>query len=168
MYTTTRQSNLNTMLSFQNSTTFSTFRLTAVHETASTIESDAAIKPIVSMCVPLIKAPRDWKTPLCPTKQEHHNHNMSSVEHCQQNRGGRPDKPREDHFRNAQWKARTPSTKHHTTRKKLACSTSMHCNVILLAQIENKLWFIHQKPRARRSSHLMSRSQTMLLGHFSI
>ena len=97
MYTTTRQSNLNTMLSVQNSTTFSTFRLTAVHETASTIESDAAIKPIVSMCVPLMKAPRHWTTPLCPTKQ-HQTDNMSSVEHCRKNRDGRPDKPQKTTF----------------------------------------------------------------------
>ena len=32
----------------------------------------------------------------------------------------------EDHFRNAWRKARTPSTKHHTTIQKQACSTSVH------------------------------------------
>ena len=85
------------MLSVQNSTTFSTCRLTTVHETASTIESDAAIKPIVSMCVPLMKAPRHWKAPLCPTKQ-HQTDNMSSVKHCRKNRDGRPDKPQKTTF----------------------------------------------------------------------
>ena len=32
-------------------------------------------------------------------------------------------------------------------KKKLACSTLVHCNVMLLARSENKLWFIHQNLR---------------------
>ena len=70
----------------------STCGLTSVHETASTIESNAAIKPIVPICVPLIEAPRHWKTPLCPTRQEHHTHKLFCVRNWQANRNGRPNK----------------------------------------------------------------------------
>ena len=152
---TTRQSNLSTMLSLQNSTFF-TCRLTVVHETASTLESDAAIKPIVSICDLPQRPVDESSTPLkdaalpnktlttCPPS------NILSEE---------PRWPTwqitEDHFRNAYRKARTPSTKTSQNKKKLACSTLVHCNVMLLAkQIENKhrciaMWccwqrFIHQ------------------------
>ena len=39
---------------------------------------------------------------------------------------------------------------------------------MLLARSEIKLWFIHQKPRARRSSQLLSRYPTMRAGHLRI
>ena len=92
---------------------------------------------------------------------------MSSVKHCQKNRvadltnHGRP-------LSKCTVESTDALNKTSHKKKKLACSTSVHCNVILLAQIENKLWFIHQKPRARRWSQMMSRSQTMLEGHLRI
>ena len=92
---------------------------------------------------------------------------MSSVQHCQKNRDGRPAKSRKTTFEMQSGKhGHSNKTSHN--EKKLACSTSVHCNVMLLAEIENKLWFIHQKPRARRWSQMMSRSQTMLEGHLRI
>ena len=39
---------------------------------------------------------------------------------------------------------------------------------MLLARSENKLWFIHQKPRASRSSQLLSRFPTMRARHLRI
>ena len=70
----------------------STCGLASVHETASTIENDAAIKPIVSICVPLIEAPRHWMTSLCPKTQEHHTHIMLCFRNWQPTRNGRPNK----------------------------------------------------------------------------
>ena len=129
MYTTTRQSNLNTMLSFPDSTTFSTCRLAAVHETASTIESDAAIKPIVSMCVPLIKAPRHWKAPLCPTKQHHRKIQLAYL-----TTHGRP------LSKCTLERTDTLEKRHHITTKTVVLSASVHCKLIfLLARSENKL-----------------------------
>ena len=39
---------------------------------------------------------------------------------------------------------KTLHTENLKTHEKLACSTSTHCFVIVQAEIENKLWFIHQ------------------------
>ena len=144
MYITTRQSNLNTMLSFPNSTTFSTCRLTTVHETASTIESDAAIKPSVSICVPLMKAPHHWKAPLCPTKQ-HHTENMFSVKHCQKNPVGRPNNSRkttfEMHFgtHGHPWK----KTSHNNKNSGPFSFGALQTDFFAGKEWKQTVWFIH-------------------------
>ena len=92
---------------------------------------------------------------------------MSSVKHGQKNRDGRPAKSRKTTFEMQSGKhGHSNKTSHN--KKKLACSTAVHCNVMLLARSENKLWFIHQKPRARRSSHLLSRYPIMRAVHLRI
>ena len=116
--------------------------LASVHETASTIESNAAIKPIVSIRVQLIEEPRHWETPLCPTRQNTTPTNCSAWE--SDKRIAMADLTNRRTVSKCTLDMKTLHTENLKTHKKRACSTSMHCFVILQTEIENKLWFIHQ------------------------
>ena len=53
-------------------------------------------------------------------------------------------------------------------KKKLACSTSVHCNVMLLARIENKLCGSFIKNLGHVDRRMLSRYPTMLAGRLCI
>ena len=75
-------------------------------------------------------------------QDEHHTHKLFCVRKRQANRNGRPNKQKNGFEMHIGYE--NPSHRKPQTHKKLACSTSMHCFVILQTEIENKLWFIHQ------------------------